>query len=113
MREPLFNAFAMLSFFEFVLFAIFEMRYMLLVWRAQRGQSLDPWDTRRELSILYTRFYAVLLAGIIFSYRLYKHLKIIIFVFYSFWIPQIWHCIRSDVRQPLKPLFVLGMTALR
>ncbi|GMH33221.1 hypothetical protein BSKO_01055 [Bryopsis sp. KO-2023] len=112
-REPLFNAFAMVSFFEFVLFAIFEMRYMLLVWRAQRGQTLDPWDTRRELSILYTRFYAVLLGGIIFAYRLYKHMNIVIFFSYSFWVPQIFHCIQKDVRQPLRPLFVVGMTICR
>lgn len=112
-REPLFNTFAMLSFFEFVLFAIFEMRYMLLIWRAQRGQSLDPWDTRRELSILYSRFYGVLLGGIFSSYYLYKHMKVIVVIFYSFWLPQVWHCIRSDVRQPLKPVFVVGMTVTR
>ena len=34
--EPLFNAFATAAFFEFVIFAIFEMRYLLSIWRARR-----------------------------------------------------------------------------
>ena len=103
----------MVSFFEFVLFAIFEMRYMLLVWRAQRGNSLDPWDTRRELSILYTRFYGVLLFGVLLAYQLQGLMHILVFAFYSFWIPQIVHCIRKDLRQPLRPLYVIGMTITR
>lgn len=31
----------------------------------------------------------------------------------SFWIPQIVHCVRADVRQPLRPLYVLGISATR
>ena len=42
MIEPLFNAFATTAFFEFVVFAIFEMRYLLSVWRARRANALDP-----------------------------------------------------------------------
>ena len=37
MVEPLFNAFATAAFFEFVIFAIFEMRWLLMAWRARRG----------------------------------------------------------------------------
>ena len=111
--EPLFNAFAMVAFFEFVLFAIFEMRFMLLVWRAQRGQSNDPWDTRRELSMLYTRFYGVLLGGILVAFKLQQYMRGFVFLLYSFWIPQVIHCIRSDLRQPLKPFFVIGTSITR
>lgn len=113
MVEPLFNAFAMVSFFEFVLFAIFEMRYMLLIWRAQRGQTLEAWDTRRELSILYMRFYGVLLSGILIAFHFQSYMQYFVFLLYSFWIPQIVHCIREDVRQPLRPFFVIGMTISR
>eukprot|EP00210_Caulerpa_lentillifera_P001962 g1883.t1 len=113
MVEPLFNAFAMVAFFEFVLFAIFEMRYMLLIWRAQRGQTLEVWDTRRELSILYMRFYGVLLSGILIAFHFQRYMHYLMFFLYSFWIPQIIHCIREDVRQPLKPFFIIGMTISR
>lgn len=111
--EPLFNAFALVSFFEFVLFAIFEMRYMLLIWRAQRDSSNEPWDTRRELSALYTRFYGALVTSGIIVFRLRRYMSWLLFLFFSFWIPQIVHCIRSDLRQPFKPFFIIGMSIAR
>ena len=67
--EPLFNAFATASFFEFVNFAIFEMQYLLSIWRARRGPALDTWHTQRELAILYVRFYGALLGSIFLTYQ--------------------------------------------
>lgn len=67
--EPLFNAFATASFFEFVNFAIFEMQYLLSIWRARRGSALDTWHTQRELVILYVRFYGALLGSIFLTYQ--------------------------------------------
>lgn len=56
--ESLFNAFATAAFFKFVIFSIFEMRYLLSIWKARRPASTgDGWESmRRELSILYSRF---------------------------------------------------------
>jgi transmembrane E3 ubiquitin-protein ligase len=34
--ESLFNAFATAAFFKFVVFSIFEMRYLLAIWKANR-----------------------------------------------------------------------------
>ena len=73
MVEPLFNAFATAAFFEFVIFAIFEMRYLLAIWRARRSASLDPWAVQRELSVLYARFYGALLGGIFLMYQLQRY----------------------------------------
>uniref|UniRef100_A0A061R832 RING-type E3 ubiquitin transferase n=1 Tax=Tetraselmis sp. GSL018 TaxID=582737 RepID=A0A061R832_9CHLO len=111
--EALFNAFATAAFFEFVIFAIFEMRYLLCIWRARRAGGDDGAGPHRELSILYTRFYGALLLVIFFAYQLQRWMRNIIFILYSFWIPQIVHCVRADVRQPLRPMFVLGMSATR
>lgn len=72
MVEPLFNAFATAAFFEFVIFAIFEMRYLLAIWRARRTASLDPWVVQRELSVLYARFYGALLGGLFLMYQLQR-----------------------------------------
>ena len=69
--ETLFNAFATAAFFEFVIFAIFEMRFLLLVWRAQRPGGLsDVNAARRDLGVLYMRFYGALLGGIFLAYHL-------------------------------------------
>jgi len=54
----LFNAFATAAFFKFVLFSIFEMRYLLSIWKASRQHAFnDGWHSaHRELSILYICF---------------------------------------------------------
>lgn len=70
MVDPLFNAFATAAFFEFVIFAIFEMRYLLMIWRARRASNVEPWVQQRELSLLYGRFYGFLLGGIFIMYNL-------------------------------------------
>ncbi len=51
------------------MFAIFEMRFLLSVWRARRG-GMDAWTAQREVSVLYARFYATLLGGILLTYQL-------------------------------------------
>ncbi|DBB08109.1 TPA: hypothetical protein ACH3X3_008304 [Trebouxia sp. C0006] len=111
--EPLFNAFATAAFFEFVNFAIFEMQYLLSIWRARRGPALDTWQTQRELAILYIRFYGALLCSIFVTYQSQRFIRPILMLVYSFWIPQIVHCARTDVRQPLRPLYIVGMSLTR
>eukprot|EP00191_Tetraselmis_sp_GSL018_P024194 CAMPEP_0177623596 /NCGR_PEP_ID=MMETSP0419_2-20121207/28988_1 /TAXON_ID=582737 /ORGANISM="Tetraselmis sp., Strain GSL018" /LENGTH=598 /DNA_ID=CAMNT_0019124161 /DNA_START=566 /DNA_END=2360 /DNA_ORIENTATION=+ len=81
--EALFNAFATAAFFEFVIFAIFEMRYLLCIWRARRAGGDDGAGPHRELSILYTRFYGALLLVIFFAYQLQRWMRNIIFILYA------------------------------
>lgn len=40
-------------------------------------------------------------------------MPLLLFLFYSFWVPQIVMCVADDVRQPLRPEFVLGTSAAR
>ncbi|XP_068654890.1 transmembrane E3 ubiquitin-protein ligase FLY1-like isoform X2 [Aristolochia californica] len=113
--ESLFNAFATAAFFKFVVFSIFEMRYLLAIWKASRPLSTgEGWETmRRELSVLYSRFYGILLGGIVIMYEFHNYLKPIILVMYSFWIPQIVTNVIRDTRKPLHPHYILGMTITR
>ncbi|KAG9439249.1 hypothetical protein H6P81_019414 [Aristolochia fimbriata] len=113
--ESLFNAFATAAFFKFVVFSIFEMRYLLAIWKASRPLSTgEGWETmRRELSVLYSRFYGILLGGILIVYEFHNYLKPIILVMYSFWIPQIVTNVIRDTRKPLHPHYILGMTITR
>jgi hypothetical protein len=39
--EALFNAFATTAFFKFMIFSVFEMRYLLLIWKARRPQGFQ------------------------------------------------------------------------
>ncbi|KAI3904014.1 hypothetical protein MKW92_018252 [Papaver armeniacum] len=113
--ESLFNAFATAAFFKFVVFSIFEMRYLLAIWKANRPASNgEGWETmRRELSVLYSRFYGILLGGILIMYEFHSYLRPILFIMYSFWIPQIVTNVIRDSRKPLHPHYILGMTATR
>ncbi|KAK4743393.1 hypothetical protein SAY87_001394 [Trapa incisa] len=113
--ESLFNAFATASFFKFVVFSIFEMRYLLVIWKASRPMNNgEGWEMmRRELSLLYSRFYGTLLGGVLLIYEFHKYIKPILFLLYSFWIPQIITNVVRDARKPLHPHYILGMTVTR
>lgn len=113
--ESLFNAFATAAFFKFVVFSIFEMRYLLAIWKASRPLSNgEGWEAmRRELSVLYSRFYGILLGGILVMYEFHSFLRPIIFIMYSFWIPQIINNVIRDTRKPLHPHYILGMSVTR
>ena len=41
MIEPLFNNFATAAFFEFIVFGVFEIRFLTVIWRARRAGQLD------------------------------------------------------------------------
>ncbi|XP_061352154.1 transmembrane E3 ubiquitin-protein ligase FLY2-like [Gastrolobium bilobum] len=113
--ESLFNAFATAAFFKFVVFSIFEMRYLLAIWKANRPLSNgEGWETmRRELSVLYSRFYGILLGGILLMYEFHNYLRPILLLMYSFWIPQIITNVIRDSRKPLHPHYILGITVTR
>ncbi|KAG6407057.1 hypothetical protein SASPL_130039 [Salvia splendens] len=113
--ESLFNAFATAAFFKFVVFSIFEMRYLLAIWKANRpSNNGENWEAmRRELSVLYSRFYGILLGGILVMYEFHNFLRIILLLLHSFWIPQIVINVVRDSRKPLHPHYILGMTLTR
>nr|XP_043625215.1 transmembrane E3 ubiquitin-protein ligase FLY1-like [Erigeron canadensis] len=113
--ESLFNAFATAAFFKFVVFSIFEMRYLLAIWKASRSMNTgESWEAmRRELSVLYSRFYGILLGGILIMYEFHKYLHPILLILHSFWIPQIITNIVRDSRKPLHPHYIVGMSLTR
>ncbi|KAF1885419.1 hypothetical protein Lal_00029308 [Lupinus albus] len=113
--ESLFNAFATAAFFKFVVFSIFEMRYLLAIWKANRPLSNgEGWETmRRELSVLYSRFYGILLGGILLMYEFHYYMRFILLLVYSFWIPQIITNVVRDSRKPLHPHYIIGITVTR
>eukprot|EP00743_Colponemidia_sp_Colp-15_P004146 GILK01004475.1.p1 GENE.GILK01004475.1~~GILK01004475.1.p1 ORF type:complete len:603 (+),score=82.09 GILK01004475.1:115-1809(+) len=113
--EPLFGAFGTAAFFQFVIFSIFEMRYIILIWRARRPQPFaDGWHSvRRELGVLYTRFYGMLLAGLFIMYQFQNFLPYLIVLLYCFWVPQIVLDAIKGQKNSLHPLYLIGMSATR
>lgn len=72
MVESLTQSFGAVALMQFCVFAVFEMRFLLCIWRARRGAGVDPWAAQREVSVLYLRFYAALLGGILLTYQLQR-----------------------------------------
>jgi len=102
--------------FKFIIFSIFEMRYLLLIWKSRRPQAFSEGGmegTRRELSMLYARFYAFLLSGGLLIYYLNDAFHLFILIMYSFWIPQIICNITRDCKHPLKPQYIIGTSLAR
>lgn len=42
-----------------------------------------------------------------------RWMKALVFLLFGFWVPQIVHCARHEARQPLRPLYVVGMSLTR
>ncbi|KAJ1951794.1 hypothetical protein GGI12_006400, partial [Dipsacomyces acuminosporus] len=63
-------SFAAVSFLTFVLLAMFDMRYLVMVWSVQRPEAGDTSTAsgRRELWLIYFRFYVVLILGLFVLY---------------------------------------------
>ncbi|KAF8476977.1 hypothetical protein BDZ91DRAFT_773795 [Kalaharituber pfeilii] len=78
-------------------------------------------DGRQDISIIYSRFYFVLIGGAFLFLNVaswsppYRHVFVSIFIFLacSFWVPQIYRNIMRGCRKALSWEFVLGTSATR
>ncbi|KAF0717459.1 Aste57867_2274 [Aphanomyces stellatus] len=113
--QHIFTLFATVSFFQLIIFSIFEMRFLLVIWKARRPQQFtEGWNVmRRELTTLYSRFYISLLVGLCLIYYGWQWLHLLVIVACSFWVPQIVHNVHREVRNPFDNAYVIGMTLSR
>lgn len=113
--QPWFNAFAVAAFGKLVLFSILEMRLLLVLWNSRRPQAFaDGWASlRRELTLMYARFYCSLLAGMLLVYIFWNSLWLLVFAAFSFWIPQIIHNAQHGTKTGLAPVYIGIMSSTR
>ncbi|CAG9467427.1 unnamed protein product [Pedinophyceae sp. YPF-701] len=102
-----------LAVLQFILFAVIEMRLLLAAWRATDGASMDMNQARRAVSVIYTRFYLLLLGLLLLSFNVAPATAWLALVPASFWVPQIHKSARAGQRPPFDPRFIWGTTALR
>jgi hypothetical protein len=111
--EALFNAFALCAFCKFVLFSMFELRFFVMVCRSQNADT-DPDRERREVSLLYSRFYGVLITVVLIGYQFPDLIQLLVFLSFSFWIPQIvQNAVRDSNRPAFSTRYIIGMTCTR
>lgn len=113
--ESVFNPYATAAFFKFVLFSIFEMRYLLLIFKARNPETFAAgWRAvRRKLGQLYIRFYTVIFTGFVVVYYFHGMFYLGLFMLYSIWIPQIFCNATQFHRNALLKKYVVGMTLTR
>eukprot|EP00455_Lapot_gusevi_P012083 TRINITY_DN15667_c0_g1_i1.p1 TRINITY_DN15667_c0_g1~~TRINITY_DN15667_c0_g1_i1.p1 ORF type:complete len:234 (-),score=37.10 TRINITY_DN15667_c0_g1_i1:136-771(-) len=90
------------------------MRLLLLLWKARREeQNLGQVDMRHGMGLLYIRFYGVFfgcLAAIFwFPWLVYY----VVFVVYSFWVPQIVTNAYEDARHVMSHRFIVSTALTR
>ncbi|KAI8814364.1 hypothetical protein BJ742DRAFT_787266 [Cladochytrium replicatum] len=109
---PLFLPFVTAAFLKFMLFSVFEMRYLLTIARAQRRDLDDA-----TLGSLFSRFYGTLFVGLFIAYLLSMRVPVLIaivgFILYSFWVPQIYVNVRRNSRKAYQTSYILGMSVLK
>lgn len=84
-------------------------------------QTTTADTTRRETGALYTKFYLLLLAVIFLSLQAMSwpttarstYYHTIVFVYFSFWTPQIYRNVMRNCRKALTWEFVIGQSLLR
>ena len=86
--DPLFHPLVWTAFTKFIVFSAYELRFIMMLWKARNPNITDWHRARRELSNLYSRFYAVVLLGLVFMYQFSEYLRLFVLVVYSFWLPQ-------------------------
>lgn len=110
-----FHTIAIVALFKFILFSVVEARYFLSVWRQRRSEALnqDVDMLRRELTLLYSRFYGAMLLGLLILYRNMRYLHILVLGFQLYWIPQIVRDAWLGTRSALQPTFIVGVSITR
>jgi len=114
--QPLFAAFASISFFKLVTFCIFEMRYLILIFQSRQPQSFfadGMANLRREMATLHGRFYVALFGAIILAYSLQNHFNLFLLIMYSYWVPQIICNVRRNTSEPFHPAYLVCMALTR
>ncbi|ANQ07812.1 Zinc finger protein [Plasmodium coatneyi] len=98
---------------KFLLFTLMELRYILIIWRANHQQDLqEGWDQlQRKLGTLYKFYYGSILLVIVAFYYIFPICPYVLLLLYMCWVPQImldiWKGQRNSIN--LKIAFALSL----
>jgi len=72
--ESLFHFFIMPAFWYFILFSIFEVKLLMIIWKAHYwDQSATADDVRRAAVFFYCKLYAIIFVVLIFFYKFMRY----------------------------------------
>jgi hypothetical protein len=113
--QSLFYAFCIASFIYFVKFSMFDMRFLMFIWKAQNPSlfNQDADQIRRRLSLVYIKFYGFLLAGFLAVYYVRHSVYFLVLALFSLWVPQIFSNAYRDSVAAITPHYVIGTSVTR
>ena len=71
--DAIFQSFSLVAFLKLVVFSIFELRIVLMIWKARRPAIFNDGFVmmRRELGKIYSRFYCSVIMGVALVYHMW------------------------------------------
>ncbi|TPX42112.1 hypothetical protein SeMB42_g04780 [Synchytrium endobioticum] len=109
----LFLPFVTVAFLKFLLFSIYEMRYLITVSRAQRSGG----DRDSLFGALWSRTYLYLFGSLFLFYQMASRITIFVgpagFIMFSFWWPQIISNVLKNSRKAYHKYYILGTSIVR
>jgi succinate-acetate transporter protein len=113
-NQILFDAFGVVAFFKFIIFAILELRYLMVIWKARSPDDFATTQAQRsQLCALYLRFYGILVLGMVIMYQLQFAFPLLLCLAYSYWVPQIVENAIHNHREALHEHYIMGITLSR
>ena len=101
-----------ISFHKFFVFSVVEMRLIFVVWRG-RHDDLNADNIprhQRRLSCMFLLLYVVIITTLIAVYNATTLGYALLFLLFSFWLPQILRSLQLGQRPPFEPLAIVLLT---
>lgn len=111
-----FNYFLWIALLKLILFCILEMRIVISIYQSRYSQELAQEGMaglRRRLATLHLRFYGVFFLMLFLFFINQSSPLVIVFLFYSCWIPQIIYNSYAGTRNAFHPIYLYGMAISR
>ena len=85
--ENMNSIFALCAVSKFILFAVVEMRFIALVWKAQRSQGTSRAEQQQVETTMLSRFYLTVFCAVAGVYLVPVLQGPVLVCVFSFWIP--------------------------
>lgn len=94
------QTFLIVALLKFILFSIFELRYMLTIWKSHNPQDMTIDEFRSSATQFYMQFYIFICFGI-FLYQYYFVALLYFIILHSGWVFQIYHVAKHNYRRKI------------
>lgn len=114
--QVFFSAFVWVAIMKLLLFSVFQMRLIMNIYQARYAQEIssEGWlGFRRRMVQLHMRFYSAVAIALIFALSFPSRPITGVFLFYSYWIPQIIYSAYSGTKPNLNPFYIVTITLTR